>query len=190
MTVAAASVAAMAAHGGLRGHVDLHGLTVGEAIKVVDSVLSSSGLGRGVHAGGALTFITGKGIHSGAAGPRLKHAVRGRLEFWGAVYTDADGGFSVPFVGDPWGRQPLAQEAARWPLDSRLRLDHDQNTSGRMGRVARRPRIPAAADAAPPGGGLPPASESSTTAGLGSFGQGTWLLTLVVGKGGVLLWVT
>lgn len=197
MTAAAAGVAALAAHCGTQGEVDLHGLTVMEALAVVDNLLSSSGLGQRFRTGGSLTLITGKGRHSGPAGPQLLVTVRHRLNHWGAVFTDIGAGFVVSFDGEALGRQCLAAETMRWSLDRRLFFAQSKGTSSGSRQPERSASLlgeSAKAQAEPPALALPPMVVTNAASRFlhqqASPRAGMWLLTLVVGNGGASLWVT
>lgn len=232
VTAAAAEVAAFAAHCGTQGSVDLHGMTVEEALAVVDNLLGSVGLGRNFQAGGTVTLITGVGRHSGAGGPRLLQAVRNRLTSWGAVFVDRRGGFEVSFDADPPGCERLGADASCGTLNRRLcfALGRSEDKGRQQPKKSRSRGRGAPAEAAPPalvqpptapaaapfrvhfaptspragwtrnGAAAPPALVLPPTAaaaaplrirlGRASPRADAWLLTIVVGHGGVLVWVT
>lgn len=104
LSAAAAGVAAAAAAGRTRGEVDLHRLTVQEAVRVVAG-LWDSGLGRHSTRGGSLLLITGVGHHSGLAGARLRPAVRLLLDEMGVAFKELAGAFLVACRGPL--REPL-----------------------------------------------------------------------------------
>lgn len=112
LSAAAAGVAAAAAAEQTRGEVDLHGLTVPEAVAVVVG-LWESGIGRqSVPQGGQLLLITGVGAHSGWGGARLRPAVLTLLDEMGVAYEDQRGAVLVACRGPRRG--PLRGTSPAW----------------------------------------------------------------------------
>lgn len=99
MVAAAKKVAAFAAKDGTAGDVDLHGLTVSEAVVVMTELWRDCGLGRQSGYGGEVLIITGAGHHSGSRGPRLRPAVQRLLDDWDADYDEEEGAFLVACAG-------------------------------------------------------------------------------------------
>lgn len=217
LSAAAAGVAAGAAEGRTRGQVDLHGLTVPEAVAVVVG-LWGSGLGRRPSAtrGGHLLLITGVGYHSGCGRARLRPAVIQLLDDMGVQYDDQRGAVLVACRGPRRGPLRVSAPASAWGAAAAAAMAEAeasaQEPAGGRDATATAPASrarPAKRSGAGAGGGDSRRHSSCRThdgggnvvgSGGGSGGSGRrcglvvgWplvgALALVIGCVGVLVWV-